>query len=181
MRRHSGMFNMLVAAGKEAAALTLMLALVGGAASAQNQPQPTLVDVGPIANLLDADAAVLNPIPNKLYTSFSDGVHVLNLSTKTSANLGTFGVNLRPFGPLAVNPAKNRIYAVFDKGIKVIDGDTDAVAQTLAIPQLKNVFALAVNSLTNQLFVANSDGTFQQIDAENGTILASTALHRFPS
>jgi hypothetical protein len=181
-RRRVDLFNPLLAAGKEAlwTALVLMIVLVGRAAWAQNQPPFVLVEVGPIAPVFGA-SSVLNPVTNKFYTNGVDGIHVLNLSTKSSTVPGTFGDNLQTWGPLAVNPVKNHIYVpVYDRGLFVIDGDTDTPTDIVVIPKMKPVSAIAVNSLNNQLFVATSDGTFRQIDAESGTILATTTLPQYP-
>jgi hypothetical protein len=148
-RRRVDLFNPLLAAGKEAlwTALVLMIVLVGRAAWAQNQPPFVLVEVGPIAPVFGA-SSVLNPVTNKFYTNGVDGIHVLNLSTKSSTVPGTFGDNLQTWGPLAVNPVKNHIYVpVYDRGLFVIDGDTDTPTDIVVIPKMKPVSAIAVNSL----------------------------------
>jgi hypothetical protein len=186
-RRDKELFNLLAAAGKKSAALVLMLALVSGTVSAQNQP--TLVPVGSIPHVMTEYSWVLNPTTNKIYVFESGVVSVFNLNTGALTVVAKLISGFAPswFKAIAVNPVTNRVYVGVDQGIAVINGDTDAVLTTVSVPQLErqpsygDAREVAVNTLNNQIFVAGNSGAFVQIDGASAKVVASTTLGALPN
>ena len=75
---------------------------------------------------------------------------------------------------IAVNPATNRIYVAADPAVvKVVDGDSHALVAT--IPVQRGPAYIAVNRVTNRIFVANTrDQSLSVIDGATNSVGAST-------
>jgi YVTN family beta-propeller protein len=111
------------------------------------------------------DGIAVNPVTNKIYVANlnSANVTVIDGTTNATANIAA-GAN--PVA-VAVNPVTNTIYVANEGSIftaasvTVIDGVTSASSSIDigAVPSvLPGPFALAVNPLTNKIYVANNSG-----------------------
>ena len=138
----------------------------------------------PNANGLLTYSVALNPVTNKIYVVNNDflgsnqqgNVTVIDGATKTTSTV-TDPNAITP-NSVAVNPATNKIYVAnigngTNRGnITVIDGATNTTT-TVTDPAAfaagidSRGFSVAVNSVTNKIYVANESGTVQQ---QNGGV-----------
>ena len=133
-------------------------------------------------------AIAVNPITNKAYVACSgDGTVWVITEGVDGIFRGSSiqGVSLNPEA-IIVNPLTNKIYVAAANGtifttfnpngdLIVIDGTTDTVRTTLQAG--KNPFALALNPVTNHIYLANdgngSNATVSVIDGSNDSPVGS--------
>ena len=122
-------------------------------------------------------AISVNPVTNEAYVANSgDGtVSVINEAQGSVKNISV-GENPQA---IVVNPLTNKIYVAAPNGnivsdfnpngeLVVIDGTTDTVKTT--IPGGKNPFAIALNPVTNRIYVANNgNGSNATVSVINGS------------
>ena len=131
-------------------------------------------------------AISINPVTNEVYVANSGNgtVTVINEAQGSVRNI-TVGLNPQA---IIVNPLTNKIYVAASDGnktgdarnkdgdVKVIDGATDTVSP-IPIPAGKNPSAIALNPVTNRIYVANdangSNATVSVIDGSNDTLAGS--------
>ena len=119
-----------------------------------------------------ARAIAVNPVTNRIYAAFSDKIVVVNGADNTVLAVIASGVN---GGPVAVgiNTMTNKIYVPNDDGsLTLIDGATNAT-QNLAIPT--GAKGVAVNPLTNSVFVLSASG-ITRITGANGETIQTIPL-----
>ena len=112
----------------------------------------------------------VNPATNKIYVLnyFSQYLSVIDGSDNTVKSIELSRVP----NSLALNPVTNRVYvsAIFGF-LMVIDGDTDAVLTSVKTGSL-DVYPVAVNVLTNQVFVGEEFvGTVWIVDGATNAIV----------
>jgi YVTN family beta-propeller protein len=131
-------------------------------------------------------AIAVNTVTNEVYVANSGGsVTIINEATGSTK---TIKVDLNPQA-IIVNPVTNKIYVAATNGkvfstfnpngnVVVIDGRTDTVTTT--IPGGKNPFAIALNPVTNRIYVANdgngSNATVTVIDGSTDTLAAGSPI-----
>ncbi len=141
-------------------------------------------------------AIAVNTVTNKAYVACpGDGTVWVITEDEEGNSFGRRipGISLNPQA-IIVNPVTNKIYVAASNGgifsafnangaVFVIDGTTDTVRTT--IQGGKNPFALALNPVTNRIYVANdANGANATVDVINGstdTIVASIRLGNTPS
>src|SRR5262249_10915276 len=145
-----------------------LLPLLPAAGWTQRVTATVTVGVSPVA-------VAVNPVTNKIYVancvpspSRSPGVNgsVTVIDGKTNGKTGV-SVGVCP-GAVAVNPLTNKIYVTnfgkFDLfcgscinygSVTVIDGATNSTI-TITNPQAKFPRSVAINSVTNKIYVANN-------------------------
>ena len=133
------------------------------------------------------EAIIVNPVTNKIYVATADGIvtdgHVRVIDGRTDTATTTIEVGIDP-SALALNPVTNHIY-VANSGfidvsgrrngtVSVIDGSNDTVVGSpLELGGSPN--ALAVNPVTNKIYVLNGNQNLNIIDGANNTF-TTTAL-----
>jgi YVTN family beta-propeller protein len=135
--------------------------------------QATQVDVGvvPVVGSVLEPLAV-NPVTNMIYVANqgNNSVTIIDGSTNETASVPTVDGAYA----LAVNPATNKIYVPAGYGpspssVTVIDGATHAT-ETIKTVDSRPAMAVAVNSVTNKIYISEYDGALTVIDgATNGT------------
>ncbi len=141
-------------------------------------------------------AIAVNTVTNKAYVACpGDGTVWVITEDEEGNSFGRRipGISLNPQA-IIVNPVTNKIYVAASNGgilsafnsngaVFVIDGTTDTVRTT--IQGGKNPFALALNPVTNRIYVANdangANATVDVIDGSTDTIVASIRLGNTPS
>jgi len=141
----------------------------------------TVMATIPIAN--DPTAVAVNPVTNKIYIAAgvswtqAGTVTVIDGSTNSTA---TVTAGIRPVA-IAVNPVTNKIYVAnqgcagplgcgYRGNITVIDGATNSTT-TLHDPNANGPRAIAVNLITNRIYVANLwTGNITVIDGATGSV-----------
>ena len=124
-------------------------------------------------------AIAVNTVTNKAYVACSGGTVWVITEDEEGNPFGRRipGISLNPQA-IIVNPVTNKIYVAASNGgifstfnpngaVFVINGTNDAVSPT-TIPGGKNPFAIALNPVTNRIYVANdgngSNATVSVID-----------------
>src|SRR4051812_26915436 len=141
------------------ATLVGLIALTGTPVHAQRPgepPQPPLIEVSPVspgAYSISIRTSALNPYTNKFYYVAQTGMQIVDIQTKRSRGVPGFNGADAYDSLVALNFNSNRIYVTHPSGtLTAINLDTYAL-QTLTIPERPSV--LAVNTLTNQVYVAS--------------------------
>jgi YVTN family beta-propeller protein len=112
----------------------------------------------PVATAYGLVPNVINPATNTLYVGDQRELFVVNATTRQ--------VNV-PAAGLAVNVATNEIYVSdFNSNVYVIDGATNNIVKDIALPT--GVENLAVNPVTNRIYVATEDGFFGHVVVIDG-------------
>ncbi len=129
-------------------------------------------------------AISVNPVTNEAYVANS-GDGTVTVINETQGSVRNISVGENPQA-IIVNPLTNKIYVAAADGkiisdfnpdgdVVVIDGSNDTV--TTRIPGGKNPFALALNPVTNRIYVANdangSNATVRVIDGSSDTLVGS--------
>ncbi len=95
----------------------------------------------------------VNPLTNRIYVSSFRGVSVIDGKTNSVIDF-VRGVNQSM--QIGVNPATNLIYVLKPtNNVNVIDGVTNRVVDNLSISNLSNIDGIAVNSITNRIYVGS--------------------------
>ncbi|RSL18366.1 YVTN family beta-propeller protein [Edaphobacter aggregans] len=122
-------------------------------------------------------AIAVNPVTNKAYVAGSDGT--VTVIDEGQFITKTIRVDLNPQA-IVVNPLTNKIYVAAANGsifsefnpngnVSVIDGTDDTVKTTF--PVGKNPFAIALNPVTNRIYVANeANGSNATVNVIDGSI-----------
>lgn len=135
------------------------VSVIDGAA---NSVVATITDPNAVAPV----AVAVNPTTNTIYVANSQSNNVTVIDGETDSVTATISVGTSPIG-VAVDPQTDFFYIAntgnpqtADPGnITVINGaakGTQALSQTLTDSNAKNPVAVAVNSTTNKIYVANS-------------------------
>jgi YVTN family beta-propeller protein len=127
----------------------------------------TTVDIG-----ANSAAIAVNPATNKVYVA-GTGMTVIDGATNVASTITAHGGYAGQSG-IAVNPLTNKIYAIANSGnLTVIDGTTNAVSSVVigTFPT-----GLAVNSVTNQVFVScENNESISVVDGTTNAFAASLA------
>lgn len=136
---------------------------------ATNATRTVQVGISPVA-------VAVNTVTDEIYVANAGGtVTVIN---EAAGITKTIRASLNPQA-IIVNPVTNKIYVAESNGtllstfnpngvIEVIDGTTDTI--TTAIPGGKNPFAIALNPVTNRIYVANNgNGSNATVAVINGS------------
>ena len=144
---------------------------------ATNATRTVIVGTSPVA-------ISVNPVTNEAYVADS-GDGTVTVINEAQGSVRKISVGENPQA-IVVNPLTNKIYVAAPNGkvvsdfnsdgnVFVIDGRTDTVSTT--IPGGKNPFAIALNPVTNLIYVANeangSNATVDVIDGSNDTLVGS--------
>jgi len=131
----------------------------------------------------------VNPTTNRAYAldAFSNILFIVDLSSNSVVtSLSTH--NVSPYG-LAVDSARNLIYWLdASDEVAVVDGTTDAIIATIQValtpPYFDEVRDVAVNSMTNRIYVTysigGSIGELVVIDGSSHDILERIAVGTVP-
>ena len=122
----------------------------------------------------------VNSTTNRVYVGGAENGSCGNVEVfdgATHALVATIPIGVPPIfvRDIVVNQNTNRIYVGSQSGISVIDGATNTVVATIPV----NVFAdgaMAVNPLTNRIYVANAALGLSIIDGATNTILTAIPL-----
>lgn len=111
-------------------------------------------------------AVDVDPIAGRLYIPFQNQILVANENTTQVIHTITVGLDLEA---VAVDPLTSRLYAAdpFQGLLYVIDTKTYATVSTITIPYARTV---AVNTLTNRIYVSNSFYVFVIDGSTNQTL-----------
>ncbi len=141
--------------------LVLFLAVLSPAVFAQ-----TLLDVVPVGSA--PKKAVVNTLTNKIYVGNSTGQSVSVIDGVTD-QATTVPLQQIDVAALAIDPSTNKIYVTDDAstGFSVIDGATLAVTN-LTIGG--SATSLAINGITNTIYVPSPFGTLTIIDGASLTM-----------
>ena len=141
-------------------------------------------------------AIAVNPVTNKVYvanagTGSNGSVTVINEAQGSVSNIQVGGGTPQA---IIVNPVTNRIYVAIANGIgitaqltdgnvRVIDGSNDTAGATIQVG--RNPFAIALNPVTNRIYVANdgngSNATVNVIDGSNNAVATITGFGNSPN
>ena len=127
----------------------------------------TAVSYAPAGHARGPKAIGVNTATNKVYAAFAGEILVIDGATNAMTFIASGDASRA--GPVAIgiNERTNKIYVANAQGfVAVIDGATNAVT---SVPVPQNATALAVNSVTNEVYV--SAGALAVID---GAASAST-------
>ena len=129
---------------------------------------------------IGGDAVAVNPVTNKIYVA-NDGGYTYVIDGATNSTTTVIDPNALPLhaAAIAVNPVTNKIY-VANNGIfipfntnpgnvTVINGATNS-ATTLTDPNASTPVSVAVNILTNKIYIANQ-GSSPNINNGNITVI----------
>ena len=157
--------------------------------SAQAQSLVATLPSGP-----NPTAVAVNETTNMVYIADADvkTLTVINGATNTATTISAGG----PLAGVAVNPTTNTIYAlnggsqssglggtvVTPGSVAVINGATNAITATIALPGLATF--IAVNSVTNQIYVSTLSGpvgngvtgNVVSIDGSTNSIIATVSM-----
>jgi YVTN family beta-propeller protein len=116
-------------------------------------------------------AVAVNPNTNKAYVITEDPRGPINVIDGASLAAVSFAPAGHAQGPraIAVNASTNKIYAAFNGEVVVIDGATNALT---FVPSVSAV-GIAVDPVTNRIYVAGAQGTMTVID---GATHAATSV-----
>ncbi|HEY4739152.1 MAG TPA: YncE family protein, partial [Candidatus Acidoferrales bacterium] len=121
-------------------------------------------------------AIAVNPATNTVYVANADSSSVTVINGATNLVTTNVTVSNSPVA-VAVNPITNLIYVAgagnATGSVTVINGATNATTTTTAA-SLLSPNAIAVNSTTNKIYVANYDGYVTAIDGVTNTPVAVT-------
>lgn len=111
-------------------------------------------------------AVDVDPIAGRLYIPFQNQILVSNENSNQVIHTITVGLDLEA---VAVDPLTSRLYAAdpFQGLLYVIDTKTYATVSTITIPYARTV---AVNTLTNRIYVSNSFYVFVIDGSTNQTL-----------
>jgi YVTN family beta-propeller protein len=123
----------------------------------------------------EQNGIALNPVTNRIYVLGANTVSVLDSATSNLVGRITI---LRRMTAISVDVTTNKIYVVGIDGftnsvssvVSIIDGVTGTISEVAAGGE---PFAMAVNSLTNKVYVANSSGS-------NVTVISPTTALTSP-
>jgi YVTN family beta-propeller protein len=126
------------------------------------------------------NSIALNPVTNKIYvTNFGDNsVSVIDGHTNTVTNLAA-GANP---GPVVLNAATNKIYVANygDGNLTVIDGSTNTLTSILLGVQPASSTAMALNPVTNKLYLANDRVGLTKVDLSSNAWAGNYAVGAKP-
>ncbi len=145
----------------------LALAITCAVAQAQSLVATVPSGSGPVA-------AAVNQTTNMVYVADNTvkTLLVINGATNTATTIQASG----PFTGVAVNASTNTVYALTSAtpaSVVVIDGATNAVTTTVTLTAAASV--VAVNSVTNQIYVGGADNV-SVIDGSTNAIAATISV-----
>jgi YVTN family beta-propeller protein len=126
----------------------------------------------------------INPTTNRLYIINEDDNTISVIDGSTATVTDTIRLDKKATS-IAVNPATNRIYVsnYYDNIVTVIDGLNDKIIDTISV---LSPFSLALNSVTNKVFVGNDSDKFSYpalatIDGASDTTISAVKVdYRHP-
>lgn len=130
--------------------------------------------------LIDVSAVAVNPVTNKIYVGGQNGnVTVIDGATNSATTVTDPNANGLNSSSIAVNPVTNKIYVANNSigvpfstnqgNVTVIDGATNAIT-TVTDPNAFTPVAVAVNPITNKIYVAN-EGDYPGSNHGNVTLI----------
>jgi DNA-binding beta-propeller fold protein YncE len=134
--------------------------------------------------LTDVGAVAVNPVTNKIYVGGQNGnVTVIDGATNSATTVTDPNANGLNSASIAVNSVTNKIYVannalgIFGVGtnpgnVTVIDGATNSTT-TVTDPNAFTPVAVAVNPVTNKIYVAN-EGDYPGSNHGNVTVIDGT-------
>ena len=153
------------------ARLGFLSALVLGMTCAPGQAQTLVATVpagpGPVGLALNQTTNMVYVADNTLKTLLA-----INGSNNTATTIPAGG----PLAGVAVNATTNTVYALTNAtpgGVVVIDGATNAITTTITLTAAANL--IAVNSVTNQIYVADGDN-LTVIDGSSNAITTNVSV-----
>jgi YVTN family beta-propeller protein len=139
----------------------------------------------PIIDSIGVDEApsgvAINKNTNKIYVSNGQRITVIDMNSKTIIKNIEWTARI---GALAINYSTNQIYGIDGFGtnrIIVINGDTDTITGTIMTGS--NPFNMAINNITNRLYVVNASNTSPSISVVNcntNTVIQTLSVVAIP-
>ncbi len=125
------------------------------------------------------EGVAVNPTTNRIYITTASQQGVWVISGVTNKIIARIPLRFTSFG-IGVNVAANRVYVTLTDSVAVVDGDTDKVITTIPFPD-DFLSGLAVNSVTNRIYVGHGQKFVSAIDGETNQVMArvSVGLHPF--
>jgi len=118
-------------------------------------------------------AVAVNSATNKIYVKNYDSVTVVDGATNSTGTIsvgaGYWASSWDSHRPLAVNQATNKIYVAnwSDNSVTVIDGASN---NTITINDVPSPSSLAVNPVTDKIYVTGSGGSLAVIDGDTNNV-----------
>jgi len=147
--------------------IALVLAVTAGVGQAQTLVATVPSGPSPVATAVNQTTNMIYVADNTLQT-----LQVINGATNTATTIQAGG----PFAGVAVNATTNTVYAITTATpavVVVIDGATNVVTTTITLTAAASL--IAVNSVTNQIYVA--DGVnLTVIDGSTNTVTTNVSI-----
>jgi YVTN family beta-propeller protein len=117
----------------------------------------------------------INPTTNRIYVPGQTRLFVLDAATHTL--ITSIPLLVQNAGAAAVNPLTNRVYVSMPTRLAILDGATNALITSLPLPGTSSISAVAVNTRTNRIYVAN-EGTdnITVVDGASNSVVATIQL-----
>jgi len=117
----------------------------------------------------------VNPDTNKAYAVSPSDATVSVVDGNTNTHLTDIALGTTFPAAIAVNRRMNRIYVCneggFETRVSVIDGSNDTLLENVS--GFLNPLGIAVNPVTNTVYVTNSDGSVGVMDGATDTIITT--------
>ena len=117
----------------------------------------------------------VNPVTDRIYVAHGTINKISVIDGLTNTMIATVPLTSNDLVGITVNPVTNRIYVTHfdtkaDGTVIVIDGASNAVIETIPIVLPEGI---AVNSITNRIYVVRLDGAVSVIDGLTNTVISS--------
>jgi YVTN family beta-propeller protein len=158
------------------------MALFLGGMSALTGSSSAQTATGAIAIPSQPLAVTVNPVLNKVYSMVDDPIHHGVSVIDGSTNTTTF-ISL-PYSPQAIASGPELTYvAGYDTNggdfLTAIDGVTNAT-NTVALGTGGHATAIAVNPVTNRIYLAAEKGTAGLMEIDGASLTVNAVLYRYP-
>jgi YVTN family beta-propeller protein len=138
--------------------------------------------VATITGMSSPFGVAVNAITNQVFVSSTNSNNVSVIDGATNMIVATVPVGNLPVG-VRVNSATNLIYVANETSgtISVIDGSNDTIANTFILPQAARPGIIALDPITNHLFVTDGFNLLVYVlDASSGALLKTLTGGKVP-
>lgn len=161
--------------------LLLIVLAAGGRTAWANAPRHRFIyEVTGTIPIPGETAIAVDEATNTIYLvcGLGNSIDVINGATDSLTAI----IALTGAGALAVDPATDKIYVAGHGFVSVIDGATSKVTATISLPGLPGgSTGIAVNPVTNTIYVTASNGTSGAVSVINGATSTVTETLAMPA